>query len=262
MNDLRIGPIFFFSGCGSAPWWTANGSRGFAASVIQDTTAFFGADPARPQASSCQLESAVSLVPNCEGPGAPSSWSGKGTVATRPYYGHETGIHYRSWKPLSRRLPGIPRQCRRWKRGDIFCGPPFNLKKDYGSKGSDDIPVAEYLRWCETWLAEGVRVLAPGGALFVYNLPKWLMPIGTFLGSLPSKLNNSATDTSSASASSSKFSKDGELLPRSIRLRKSTEIPARSASCSWVRLRSLRIERTFWPNFSRSWETSFRPRTW
>ena len=66
----------------------------------------------------------------------------------------------------------------------FFADPPFNLKKDYGSKGSDDIPVAEYLRWCESWLTEGVRVLSPGGALFVYNLPKWLMPIGTFLSSL------------------------------------------------------------------------------
>ncbi len=66
----------------------------------------------------------------------------------------------------------------------FFADPPFNLKKDYGSNGSDNIPDADYLKWCEQWLAEGARALAPGGALFVYNLPKWLMPLGTYLGSI------------------------------------------------------------------------------
>ncbi len=66
----------------------------------------------------------------------------------------------------------------------FFADPPFNLKKDYGSNGSDNIPDADYLKWCERWLAEGVRALAPGGALFIYNLPKWLMPLGTYLGSI------------------------------------------------------------------------------
>jgi len=66
----------------------------------------------------------------------------------------------------------------------FFADPPFNLSKDYGSNGSDNIPDADYLNWCEKWLGEGVRALAPGGALFVYNLPKWLMPLGTYLGSL------------------------------------------------------------------------------
>lgn len=66
----------------------------------------------------------------------------------------------------------------------FFADPPFNLKKDYGSNGSDNLPDQDYLKWCERWLSQGVRALAPGGAFFVYNLPKWLMPIGTFLGSL------------------------------------------------------------------------------
>jgi len=38
-----------------------------------------GTDPARPLASSCRLRSSVSPVPKCEGPGAPSLWSGNGT---------------------------------------------------------------------------------------------------------------------------------------------------------------------------------------
>lgn len=66
----------------------------------------------------------------------------------------------------------------------FFADPPFNLGKNYGSKGSDDRTESDYLNWCKKWLAEGVRVLAPGGALFTYNLPKWLMPLGTFLDSI------------------------------------------------------------------------------
>ena len=67
----------------------------------------------------------------------------------------------------------------------FFADPPFNLKKDYGSNGSDNRAAGDYLKWCEAWLAEGVRILAPGGAFFTYNLPKWLMPQGTFLSSIP-----------------------------------------------------------------------------
>ncbi len=58
--------------------------------------AFVGTDPARPRASSCQLRSAVSPVPKCEGPGAPSPWSGKGagtgTTLTVVWKRHRTGV--------------------------------------------------------------------------------------------------------------------------------------------------------------------------
>jgi site-specific DNA-methyltransferase (adenine-specific) len=66
----------------------------------------------------------------------------------------------------------------------FFADPPFNLGKKYGRKGSDDLSEARYLEWSRQWLTEGVRVLAPGGALFVYNLPKWLIEYGTFLNSI------------------------------------------------------------------------------
>jgi hypothetical protein len=29
------------------------------------------------------------------------------------------------------------------------------------------------LKWCFDWIDEGVRVLKPGAAIFVYNLPQW-----------------------------------------------------------------------------------------
>ena len=49
----------------------------------------------------------------------------------------------------------------------------------------------------------------------------------------------------------SRFSKDGALIPRSIRLRKSTEICSNSANCSWLMLRANRMVLTRLPNFSR-----------
>lgn len=67
----------------------------------------------------------------------------------------------------------------------FFADPPFNLNKKYGPESSDSRSAEGYLEWCRQWLAEATRVVSPGGAIFVYNLPKWLMPLGTFLMSQP-----------------------------------------------------------------------------
>jgi len=64
----------------------------------------------------------------------------------------------------------------------VFADPPFNLNKTYGQRSTDDQPEGDYLEWCREWLAECIRVLRPGGALFLYNLPKWNIPLGAFLG--------------------------------------------------------------------------------
>ena len=61
----------------------------------------------------------------------------------------------------------------------IFADPPFNLGKKYGKNCDDRHP--DYLGWCYRWLKECIRVLKPGGSLFVYNLPKWNVSIGAFL---------------------------------------------------------------------------------
>lgn len=63
----------------------------------------------------------------------------------------------------------------------IFADPPFNLAKKYGRKVNDDRPNGEYVQWCKQWLDECIRILKPGGAIFVYNLPKWNILIGAHL---------------------------------------------------------------------------------
>ncbi len=63
----------------------------------------------------------------------------------------------------------------------IFADPPFNLNKTYASKIDDSLAEDEYAEWCLEWLDECVRTLKYGGSFFVYNLPKWNIPIGEFL---------------------------------------------------------------------------------
>lgn len=63
----------------------------------------------------------------------------------------------------------------------VFADPPFNLAKNYGFMVDDDRPEKDYLLWCKEWLDHCIRVLKPGGALFVYNIPKWNIALGSFL---------------------------------------------------------------------------------
>jgi site-specific DNA-methyltransferase (adenine-specific) len=66
----------------------------------------------------------------------------------------------------------------------VFADPPFNLGKQYGRSTHDRRPDGEYLSWSKSWLSECVRTLKPGGALFLYNLPKWNIPLGAYLTEL------------------------------------------------------------------------------
>lgn len=63
----------------------------------------------------------------------------------------------------------------------VFADPPFNLAKLYPSEIDDNLKAEKYLHWCQEWLAECVRVLKPGGSLFLWNLPKWNVSLGSFL---------------------------------------------------------------------------------
>lgn len=63
----------------------------------------------------------------------------------------------------------------------IFADPPFNLNKKYESGIDDYLSEQEYLNWTEKWILECVRILAPGGSIFVYNLPYWNTHISMIL---------------------------------------------------------------------------------
>lgn len=62
-----------------------------------------------------------------------------------------------------------------------FADPPFNLDKDYGKGVSDSLGDREYQEWCRAWLMEAVRLIKPGGSLFVFNLPRWNIEAGHLL---------------------------------------------------------------------------------
>lgn len=64
-----------------------------------------------------------------------------------------------------------------------FADPPFNLKKGYNSY-KDSLQVQEYIKWCETWISEMVRVTKPTGSIFLHNIPKWLTFYATHLNKI------------------------------------------------------------------------------
>ncbi len=55
----------------------------------------------------------------------------------------------------------------------IIADPPYNIGKDFGND-SDKQPMDEYLRWCEQWIAECLRVLKPNGTMFIYGFSEIL----------------------------------------------------------------------------------------
>lgn len=90
----------------------------------------------------------------------------------RPYYETECGELFQG--DCLEVLPTLPA-----KSYDlIFADPPFNLDKQYGSGINDNMRERDYLAWCHKWIAECVRLLAPGGSFWIYNLPRWNVELG------------------------------------------------------------------------------------
>lgn len=75
-------------------------------------------------------------------------------------------------------LHGLPDEC----VDLVFADPPFNLGKTYDPGVDDSLSVSSYLNWTYEWLDECVRILKPGGRIFIYNLPKWCVYIASHLG--------------------------------------------------------------------------------
>lgn len=63
----------------------------------------------------------------------------------------------------------------------VFADPPFNLRKRYGPRAVDNTSADKYSHWCERWMSECVRALKPGGAIFVYHIPKWALRLGSLI---------------------------------------------------------------------------------
>lgn len=63
-----------------------------------------------------------------------------------------------------------------------FADPPFNLGKVYTSAIDDSLAEHDYVDWCKVWLDHMIRTLKPGGSLFLWNLPKWNLPLGAYIG--------------------------------------------------------------------------------
>lgn len=63
----------------------------------------------------------------------------------------------------------------------VFADPPFNLGKTYDAGIDDNMTISMYINWTYEWLDECIRILKPGGRIFVYNLPKWCTYIASYL---------------------------------------------------------------------------------
>lgn len=66
----------------------------------------------------------------------------------------------------------------------IFADPPFNLGKIYGKHYDDAMAEIDYLNWSQAWIKEGLRLLSPGGAFFLYNIPRWNISNAAYMTSL------------------------------------------------------------------------------
>ncbi len=55
----------------------------------------------------------------------------------------------------------------------IIADPPYNIGKDFGND-SDKQSIPDYLKWCEEWITECLRILKPNGTMFIYGFSEML----------------------------------------------------------------------------------------
>jgi len=63
----------------------------------------------------------------------------------------------------------------------IFADPPFNLSKEYENGTNDLMPESEYLEWSRAWIDLCIQKLKVGGSFFLYNIPKWNIPLSDYM---------------------------------------------------------------------------------
>lgn len=61
----------------------------------------------------------------------------------------------------------------------IVIDPPYNIGKDFGNFGNngDKRELDEYLKWCDEWIEQCIRVLKPNGTMFIYGFSEILAHI-------------------------------------------------------------------------------------
>jgi site-specific DNA-methyltransferase (adenine-specific) len=67
----------------------------------------------------------------------------------------------------------------------VIADPPYNIGKDFGNK-SDKQPMGDYLKWCDEWIKECLRILRPDGTMFIYGFSEILALI---LSRVPEEVN-------------------------------------------------------------------------
>jgi site-specific DNA-methyltransferase (adenine-specific) len=60
----------------------------------------------------------------------------------------------------------------------IICDPPYNIGKDFGNN-SDKQDFDAYLKWCDEWIKECLRILKPTGTMYIYGFSETLAFIRT-----------------------------------------------------------------------------------
>ncbi len=55
----------------------------------------------------------------------------------------------------------------------VICDPPYNIGKDFGNN-SDKQKMDDYLKWCDDWISECIRILKPKGTLYIYGFSEIL----------------------------------------------------------------------------------------
>ena len=63
----------------------------------------------------------------------------------------------------------------------IFADPPFNLGKKYDPGIADNLTMSDYINWTYQWIDECIKILKPGGRIYIYNIPKWCVYISEYL---------------------------------------------------------------------------------
>jgi site-specific DNA-methyltransferase (adenine-specific) len=99
-------------------------------------------------------------------------------IGELPVFSTERGALFRG--DCTELLPRFPDAC----VDTIFADPPFNLGKQYGASVDDRRADDDYLAWCRRWLGECCRIVKPGGAIFVYNIPRWNIELGHHLNAM------------------------------------------------------------------------------